>query len=565
VGATVLSCKAKQKAKSSKDISKEQATSENINAKFPHYFIEGCKERMKGNIVSAEQLFNECLKIDQNSAAVKYELCNIYKFNGKIDLAIKYGKECANAAPKNEWYQLLYIDCLNSKKQYNIAIEVYDRLIKNYPYRLDFHEGLAIEYMNAGYFEKSLKVYEDLEKRVGVQETLTINKIKLLLQLSKTNEIETEYQKLIQSNPTEIKYLIYLADYYQETNQRAKALEMYKKILAMDANNADVHLSLAKSYKAEGKKDSYYSELMLAIKNADLELETKLKTISEFFESCNDTILCKSQMKELCEVTLLQHPNSSDMHWIYADFLYQEKKVQEAYAEYDKAVKLDKTNFSLYLQLLKVEAELGDYKNLELNSFEAMELFPNQPIPYLLNGSANISLENYTKGITSLLEGLQFVNNNLLLIEFYSNLGEAYNSMKDYDKSNKAYDDALKVDPDNSIILNNYAYYLSLRKDKLEKASKYSKRSNEISPNNRSFMDTYGWILYQQGNYLEAEMWLSRAVKMGAKATILEHYGDVLYKLNKKEEALEYWKKAKKDDSNNELLEKKIIERKIND
>ncbi|MBL7937323.1 MAG: tetratricopeptide repeat protein, partial [Bacteroidia bacterium] len=166
----------------------------------------------------------------------------------------------------------------------------------------------------------------------------------------------------------------------------------------------------------------------------------------------------------------------------------------------------------------------------------------------------------------SLEDGIEFVyDNKPLLIEFYSNLGNAYNSIKNYAKSDKAFDDALKVDPDNALILNNYSYFLSLRKEKLEKAERYSKRSNELAPNNRSYIDTYGWILYQQGKYKEAEEWLSRAVKMGSKSAISEHYGDVLYKLGRKEEALNYWQEAKTAGSGSELLDKKIADKKLND
>ena len=120
-----------------------------------------------------------------------------------------------------------------------------------------------------------------------------------------------------------------------------------------------------------------------------------------------------------------------------------------------------------------VESELGMHDSLQAHSAECIELFPNQPLPYFFNGLSNISLKQYDKAIQSLNDGLEFVyNNNPLMIQMYSSLGEAYNAIKEYDKSDNAYEDALKVDPDNTVILNNYAYYLSLRKKNLEKAEK---------------------------------------------------------------------------------------------
>ncbi|MBK6984645.1 MAG: hypothetical protein IPH32_07750 [Bacteroidetes bacterium] len=130
----MFSCKSKKETiTSSKEVSNTstKGISEENQTKFAFYFIDGCKERMKGNIELAENAFKECLKIDPSSAAVKYELGNIYRFNGLYDNALKYGKECANADPKNEWYQLLYIECLHNKRQFFIKPQVYARLIKS--------------------------------------------------------------------------------------------------------------------------------------------------------------------------------------------------------------------------------------------------------------------------------------------------------------------------------------------------------------------------------------------------------------------------------------------------
>ena len=565
---TLLSCKSKKVATTSTkaETAVSKGLSEENQAKFAFYFVEGCKERMKGNIELAENAFRECLKIDPTSAAVKYELGNIYRFNGLYDNALKYGKECANADPKNEWYQLLYIECLHNKRQFAQAAEIYARLIKNYPNRSEFYEGLAAEYMYSGNYEKSYKTFDDLEKKFGQNEAFTLNKIKLLKQLKKAVEVEAEFKKLIASNPSEIRYYTYLSEFYQETNQNDKAMANYQEALKLEPKNPMIHLALADYYKSINEKENMFKEIRIAFENPDLEVETKLKILESYYELSDVNEEYKKQADELCDIALKANPSSAGVHSIKADFLLKDKKIKEARDEYEQAIKYDKSSYNVWTQLLATEAELGEYKSIEAHSAEAMELFPNQPLPYFFNGISNNTLKNYSKAIESLTDGLEFVyNNNLLMIDFYSSLGEAYNSNKQYDKSDKAFDDALKIDPDNASILNNYAYYLSLRKEKLEKAEKFSRRSNELSPNNRSYLDTYGWILYQQGKYKEAEDWLSRAIKIGTKGAIAEHYGDVLYKLDRKDEALQYWIKAKETGGGSELLDKKIAEKKLND
>jgi tetratricopeptide (TPR) repeat protein len=558
-----LSCKSTKKV--SKSTSK--GISEQDETKFTYYYIDGCKERMKGNIEIAENLFKQCLKIDPTSSAVKYELGNIYKYNGLYDTALKYAKECANSEQKNEWYQLLYIECLHFKRQYPLAADIYSRLIKNFPNRSEFYEGLAAEQMYSGNYEKSYKTFDELEKKFGVNEAFTINKIKLLKQLKKYNEAEDELKKLIHSDSTNATFYLYLGDFYREINQNEKALVTYKAILTFDKNNTVVHLSLADYYKSQNDDVNFYNEVKLAFENPDVEADTKAKILKSYYEITDRVDTYLTQAYELCELALKTNPSSSELHNVYGEFLLRDKKISEARSQFEHACALDKSNYSVWNQLMIVESELGDYKSLESHSFEAMDLFPNLPLPYFFNGLANTTLKNYTKAVQSLEDGIEFVyDNKPLLIEFFSTLGNAYNYLKDFQKSDKAYEDALKVDPDNASILNNYGYYLSLRKDKLEKAEKFSKRSNELAPNNRAFIDTYGWILYQLGKYRESEAWLSRSAKMGDKsAVLLEHYGDVLYKLDKKEDALNMWKEAKKVGGGSEFLDKKISEKQLNE
>ena len=109
-------------------------------------------------------------------------------------------------------------------------------------------------------------------------------------------------------------------------------------------------------------------------------------------------------------------------------------------------------------------------------------------------------------------------------------------------------------------MLYNYSYYLSLRNKRLEDAEKMSKRSLELRPEEPTFLDTYGWILYKSGDYKKAKEYIQKAIDAnneGADGTLWEHLGDIYYKLNNKEKAVEYWKKAKEKGTENEQIDKK--------
>ena len=124
---------------------------------------------------------------------------------------------------------------------------------------------------------------------------------------------------------------------------------------------------------------------------------------------------------------------------------------------------------------------------------------------------------------------------------------------------------ALKLKPEDPYVLNNYAYYLSLRNEKLEKALEMSKKSNDLQKNNASFLDTYAWIFYKLGKYEDAYIWMLEAKKYSEKITptIADHIGDILFKLGKTEEAVREWERAKSLGDTRELLDRKIKEKKL--
>ncbi|MCE3259087.1 MAG: hypothetical protein K0S12_728 [Bacteroidetes bacterium] len=536
------------------------------HVRFGLMFVDGCAMRMKGNLEEALKLFNECNTLDPSNIPVKYELGFIYKLLGVNDKALMYAKICAAADPKNEYYQMLLIDCYNVLKMYNQSVKLRENLVKNFPGRSEFKEDLAIQYSVMGYYEKAFKIYDDLEKQYGINEQISLNKARLLKSLKKMKEAEAELVRLSVSAPSEPRYYSYLADFYIEQNELEKAKSMYDRILAIEPNNPVVNLALHDYYSAQGKSEEAFEHLKKAFLNPDLDVITKEGIVTSFFRKAENPAF-REKGFELAKIMIQVHPQTPEANAAYADFLLMDRKTREAMPFYYKAAINEKGNYRIWEQLLKVDYELNKFDSLEKHSARAMELFPSQASLYFFNGMANMQMKNYKKAAQSFKDGLEFVvDNKSQMIDFYSGLGDAYNYNKEYEKSDKAFEDALKIDSDNTFVLNQYAYFLSLRKENLDRAEKLSKKANELQPGNRSYMDTYGWILYQQKKFSDAEEWLGNAAKLGPnKPDILEHYGDVLYKLNKVDEAVKQWEKAKQAGGNSETLLKKIKEKKLND
>jgi tetratricopeptide (TPR) repeat protein len=571
---TLLSCKTKKEVatasvpapKTSSSPAKKGGLEGKQRVDFERVFFDANKEKMLGNYDLAETLFGQALKIDPNSSAAMYELANIYSFQNNKNQALFYSKKAAASDPKNIWYQLLYAQCLKENKQPDEVAKVLEKLVKEHPQRIDMYYELASSYLYINKLNDAIKVYNKIEEQIGVTEETSMQKLKIYKTQNNFDKSVEEAQKLIKAYPKDAKYYGILGELYQEKGQSEKALAAYNELLKVDPDNAYVHLSLADYYRGLKQNDKAFEEIKLAFRSKELDIDTKVKILLSYYSITETYTELKPDADELCRILVATHPNDAKAFSIYGDFLYRDKKLEDARIQFRKAIELDKEKYALWNQLLLIEGELNDIASLEKESAEAMELFPNQPLPYYYNGASKLQQKKYREAITPLKEGKEFVYDNPgLLSLFYARLGDAYNQIKEHAASDAAYDNALESDPNNVDVLNNYAYYLSLRKKDLEKAEAMSKRSNELEPNNNSYEDTYGWILYQMKKYEEAKIWIGKALDHNGRGngTLLEHYGDVLYQLGEKEEAYKYWQDAKKAGGASDLVEKKIADKKL--
>jgi len=240
-------------------------------------------------------------------------------------------------------------------------------------------------------------------------------------------------------------------------------------------------------------------------------------------------------------------------------------KPREAAKQYTQAVESGEVNYEVWQNLLLLEIQLESFDDAIKHADQALELFPNQGMIYYFHGFANLRKRQYPEAIASLEQAKKLARSDAGFMSDISNmLGDAYNATKAYEKSDKAYDEALALNPNNTTTLNNYSYYLSLRKVNLEKAEKMSALLIKNSPDNPTFLDTYAWVLYTREKYREAKKVMERAIGTGnANATHFEHYGDILFKLGDVNGAVQQWQKARGMNANSETLNKKIANRKM--
>ena len=523
-------------------------------------FAQAIVEREKQNYEQALVLIDKSLEIIPDEAAANYEKARLLLQLKRKDEAVKFAEKAMAADPSNKWYRVLHARLAKENNDVKTYVEDYEILVEEYPRDIEFLQELAFGYYYANDINKSIETFNRMEEIIGVNEGLTIQKAELYSSLGKNDKAVQEYEKLIDYNPNEERYYVLLAEYATKTKNIDLAIEAYHKVLKLDPDDEYAHISLADFYRQKGDNENSFKELKEGMKNKVLPLETKINILVSYYKGeLNEKQ--KKETLELSEILKNVHPDDALAETFNASMLYENKKYEEARVLFAKIVESEPNNYGNREQLLFCHLYLNDYDKLLEDSEKTIEFFPSRAIPWFFAGISYYQKKDYESAIEKLEKGKDFVvNNNGLLEQFYSSLGDAYNEVGNKKASYDNYDKALKLNPENSVVLNNYAYYLSLENKNLKKAADMASKSVKLDPYNSSNLDTYGWVLFQQEKYEEALEWLTKAYRNDGdnSGTINEHLGDTYFKLGKTDKAMDYWKKAKELGEHSKLLEKKI-------
>lgn len=532
--------------------------------KLETYFFEGIRQKNVDNSEAAIRNFKNVIGIDPNNDAAYYELGLQYaQTKDYRNAAINFGM-AYKLNTDNEWYAQNYAKSLEDYGSYEKAEEIYNEIIKKNPEKIDIYFDLASVKIYRNDLKGANKIYSEIEKKIGLNEDVSMQKQKIWLKLGNVDKAAEEAQKLVDMQPTEMRYRMNLAEIYLSNKKLDKAEVVLTEILKLEPNNGFAQLALADFYREKKDDKKSYEYLKQAFANPSLNIDQKVRILSPYFSLLSVTEV-RNKAEELSKLATQAHPNEAKAFAIYGDFLYQDKQLENAKQAYEKTISIDGKVFAVWQNLMFIQAELNDYKSLLNTSNEAIQLFPAQQIVHYLNAIAKMQVKDYDGAIASYKNALTLgAMNPEIEAQIYSGMGDAYHNLKQHEESDKAYDKALSIRADEPYVLNNYAYYLSLRNINLEKALSMSKKSNDLMQNNSSFLDTYAWILFRLARYDEALVWIDKALAAGGdkSATVVEHRGDVLIMLKRTDEALVEWNKALKLGEQTELLKKKITDKK---
>lgn len=568
----VLSCSVSKKvtetpaATSEEVVEEKDSLDEQKQKEFEYLFVEALKQKVFGNAPKSIQYLSSCLEIDPNSSAAMYELANIHAANNDFTSASLLLEKAISINPGNKWYKLLLAQIYQQMRKFSEAAEIYSGLSQLEP------ENLEYLYMKAGLLasaekeEEAIQTYNQLEQKTGINEQISVAKQQLYVESGKVEKAFEEIRKLIEYNPEESKYYGLLADLYQGQGDSINALKNYRKILEMDPGNGFVHFSLANFYLEKGEEEKSFEETRKGFLNDQVDIQTKLQLFMMLTANQEKSKLDDEKTEQLISILLEKHPEESLVYTIYAESLLKKDKPAEAREQLLKSLDIEKNDYMLWERVLFIDNDLQDWNALFNHSRQAIELFPNQPQVYFLHAIACIQLEKFDETIAICEEGLDYVVENPQLEgQFIMLKGEALYKLGKPDQAFELFDKAVALDPENFIALNNYAYYLSLAGRDLDKAERMSGKVVERFPDNSTYLDTHAWVLFKKKNYTLARFYMQSAISNGGEnnPTLLEHYGDILYFIDKPDEALQYWQRAKDNGGASEILERKIREKKF--
>jgi len=535
---------------------------EDARKEFEYLFIEGLKQRTLENYDEAIKIFSRCLEIDPRSSATLYEMANIHVIKSDFQSSMFLLEKAVSINPDNQYYRLLLVKVYQQNKLYEKAAAEYATLNVLFPDNPEYPFYQAGLLAMAGKNDQAMAIYNQLEIKMGSTEAISVGKQQIYLQLGNKPAAYAEIEKLIKANPADSKYYGLLADMYLADKNKEKALENYNKILEINPNDGFVHLSIASYYIENNDSVKAYQHIKLAFKNSVLDLETKAQMYMLLTQPGKAKISDEQQL-ELLHILIDTHIDDERPRALMVDYYLSKKLPDDARKEVRLVLDMKKDNYLYWERLLLINNDLLDWQSMNDDSNKALKYFPDQPLIYILKSVGLLQQKKYDVLLTVLDSGIVHAKNDpKILSQLYTYQAEAYYNLKRFNEAFDVFDKVIELDPENFMAMNNYAYYLSLKGERLGVAEKWSAKVIQANPDNATYLDTYAWVFFVKKDYQLAKFYMEIALSKATEdsAVLVEHYGDILFHLKEKEKALVQWRKSLEMGNASKILKRKIAE-----
>ena len=517
--------------------------------KFDYFFLEALRMKQKGEYDAAFELYRHCLDINPRSAAALYEISQFYMALGQEQKGEEALKQAVRSDESNFWYKQTLAAWYQGKRDLPKAIAVYEDMTRLFPSRLEPLMALADLYNQTKSYQEVIKTLDRLEELDGKSEQISMEKFRIYLLMNNQEQAFQEIESLSKEYPYDLRYQTILGDVYLNNNHPQEAYETYRRILKEEPGYAPALISMASYYQKTGQDSLYQTQLDTILLNDNVESNMKMEIMRQLIMQSEQTTKDSTQIISLFHEILKRPQQNADLAMLCAQYMVTKRMEKESVPVLQQVLSLDPENKPARLQLLSYAIRKNDLDEVIRIASPALEYNPDAMEFYYYLGLAYYQKEDSDKALEVFQKGVRQVNEKSdkgIVSDFYAILGDIYHTKEMSAEAYAAYDSSLVYNPNNIGTLNNYAYYLSVERKNLDKAEEMSYRTVKAEPENATYLDTYAWILFEKERYTEARIYIEQAMKNGGDTSrvIVEHCGDIYYKLGETKKALEYWKKA---------------------
>ena len=547
---------------------KETLLSAEQQRKYDYFFLEAMRMKGKNEYDAAFGLLQHCLDINPTASSALYEISQYYMFLRQVPQGQVALEQAVAFAPDNYWYSQGLVSLYQQQNELDKAAALLEKMVTRFPSKQDPLFSLLDIYSRQEKYNDVISTLNRLEKRLGKNEQLSMEKFRIYLQMKDDKKAFQEIESLVQEYPMDMRYQVILGDVYLQNGKKQEAYDAYQKVLAVEPDNPMALFSMASYYEQTGQKELYQQQLDTLLLNKKVTSDTKISVMRQVIvENEQSSAKDSTQVIALFDRMMKQDMDDPQIPMLYSQYLLSKNMEQEAVPVLEQVVDLDPTNKAARLMLVSAAVKKEDYKQIIKVCEPGIEATPDALELYYYLAIAYHQAEQGDSVLSVCNRALEHITPDTrkeVISDFYSIMGDIYHTKKQMTEAYAAYDSSLVYNPSNIGALNNYAYYLSVERRDLDKAEEMSYKTVKAEPNNSTYLDTYAWILFEKGNYAEARIYIDNAMKNDGEKSdvIVEHCGDIYFMTGDVEGALKYWKKALEMGSESKTLKQKIEKKK---
>ncbi len=538
------------------------------NVELEQLFIDAGSAKLLGKTEEAAKIYSEILADYEENPVASYELARIRLEEQQINEALKLAESAVRKDPANLWYKKFLADLYELNGQYEKGAAVFDQIVQLQPNAPDLYYQWAFFELKAGNIRKAIKVYDELENKIGLTEEVIRRKHALYMGSGDFKRAEKELLRLTEAFPKNTEYLHLLAEFYVETGDENSAQKAYLAINALDP--ADPKAAMVLSGKTNGNTNDleFLSNLKPLFKRPELPIDPKIQQILPLIQKASESEDSKliSALQSLTETLIEAHPQNTKAYAADADLYYLAGQNNRALEQYRIALKLDDTVYPVWEQYLRILFEQRQFDVLKSEAERAMDVFPNRARLYNFAGYAQYTLGALDDAQDFIFQAELISGGNMeLKQEALSIKGLIYNAQDQSSESFTILREAWDINPQNPEVALRQAFIWIERDQQLETAESQLNDLEGVLGKQAEYLQARALLNYRKGNLETARNILEQTLELTSNygPLLQELYGDVLFKLDAIPEALSAWENARNQGRITSLLTRKITNKQL--